>query len=151
VPLPSHERLKTTFARTIRSRPLLLTLVGSLVITSVLGVLGFHALTSRVQLSLDGKTNTVYAMSNTVGALLKAEGIDLSEHDLVAPDVEARVDDGMEVAVRFGRKLTLEVDGKTQTHWVHATDVDEALAEMERPMRVLTCLRIVTTRSRVVA
>ena len=41
-------------------------------------------------------------------------------------------EDGSRIAVAFGRPLELTVDGETKTHWVTATSVGAALAELGR-------------------
>ena len=48
------------------------------------------------------------------------------------PSLDEAVADGSRISVRFGRALELTVDGKTTTHWVTATDVATALAEIGR-------------------
>ncbi len=70
-------------------------------------------------------------MGGTVGDVLEAEGIEVGDHDMVAPERSTRqVDDGSRISVRFGRPLELSVDGETQTHWVTSTDVASALGEI---------------------
>jgi uncharacterized protein YabE (DUF348 family) len=53
-----------------------------------------------------------------------------SSHDVVAPALGEDVTDGSRISVRFGRPLTLTVDGRTETHWVTATSVASALGEI---------------------
>lgn len=62
--------------------------------------------------------------------MLEAEGIEIGEHDLVQPALDAEVDDGSRIAVRYARQLELTVDGRTSTHWVTALSVDDALAQV---------------------
>nr|WP_281363397.1 resuscitation-promoting factor [Nocardioides perillae] len=91
---------------------------------------GYTALSTDVTLSLDGEARSVSAMAQTVGEVLEAEGVEVSERDLVTPAVDAPVEDGSRISVQFARPLELTVDGETQTHWVHSTDVAAALAEV---------------------
>ena len=101
------------------------------VVTSVLftGV-GYAAFTKPVTLSLDGKTETVRTFGDTVGEVLEGEGIDVGEHDVLAPDLDTPVSDGLRIAVKFGRPLDVTVDGRTTRYWVTATDVDSALDQI---------------------
>jgi uncharacterized protein YabE (DUF348 family) len=91
---------------------------------------GYTALSTDVTLSLDGEAQAVSTMGGTVGEILEAEGVEVSERDIVAPDLDEAVEDGSRITVRFARPLELTVDGRTETHWVHSTDVATALAEL---------------------
>ncbi len=89
-------------------------------------------MTKSVTLSLDGKSRQVTALGGTVGDVLDAQGIELGDHDQVAPALDQAVTDGTRISVRFGRPLELDVDGKKQTYWVTATDVAGALQQIGR-------------------
>lgn len=93
---------------------------------------GYASMSNDVTLSLDGETQDVSVTGDTVGDVLAAEGIELGPHDRVAPSVDEQISDGSAVAVRFGRPFSLTVDGDETTHWVTATTVDGALAEVGR-------------------
>ena len=87
-------------------------------------------MTTPVTLSVDGEERQVRVSGDNVGDVLEAEGIELTSHDLVQPDVDEAISDGTRIAVRFGREIELTVDGKESTHWVTATDVDTALSQI---------------------
>ncbi|MGK2948571.1 MAG: ubiquitin-like domain-containing protein, partial [Acidimicrobiales bacterium] len=91
---------------------------------------GYAALRTTVTVSVDGEPREVTALGDTVGDMLEAEGIEVGEHDRVAPSLDEPVEDGSLINVRYGRPIELTVDGETQTHWVTATDVDSALDEI---------------------
>jgi uncharacterized protein YabE (DUF348 family) len=91
---------------------------------------GYANLNKSVTLSVDGQTSQVRTSADTVSALLKSEGIEVSNNDVVAPNLEQKVEDGTRVAVKFGRKVTFTIDGAEQTIWTTATTVDEALAAL---------------------
>ena len=59
--------------------------------------------------------------------LLGAQGIALSDHDVVAPAPDTKLADGTRVAVQYGRQVTVTVDGRPQSFWTTATTVDDAL------------------------
>jgi resuscitation-promoting factor RpfB len=91
---------------------------------------GYANLNKAVTLSVDGQTADVRTSANTVAALLRSRGIDVNGHDVVAPNLDAKVEDGTRVAVKFGRQVTFTVDGAPQTIWTTATTVDDALAAL---------------------
>lgn len=116
----------------LNSRAVLATLV-AIVVAAVAGTtVGYAALSKDVTLTLDGRTTQVSAIGDTVGDVLAAEGIEVTDKDLVAPAVDETVSDGSAIAVQFGRPLELSVDGETHTYWVNSTDVASALGEIGR-------------------
>ncbi len=101
------------------------------VVTSlVAGAVGVSHLDKSVTLSVDGKTSSVHAFGGTVGDVLKKQGITVNQHDVVVPAPGAQVADGQKIVVRYGRKLTVTVDGATRDYWTTATTVDGALQEL---------------------
>jgi uncharacterized protein YabE (DUF348 family) len=91
---------------------------------------GYANLNKDVTLSVDGQTSHVRTSADSVGALLKSKGIEVNGHDVVAPNLDAKVEDGTRIAVKFGRQVTFTIDGKKQTIWTTATTVDDALGAL---------------------
>src|SRR5690606_23316774 len=107
--------------------------LSGVVAVAVVGTtLGYASLAKSVTLNLDGETRTVSALGGTVGDLLADEGIEIGEHDVVAPALDRKISDGSAVTVAFARPLDLTVDGKETTHWVTATSVGQALDQLGR-------------------
>jgi len=124
--------VRRKLAQLVNSRVALVALV-TVVLLAVAGTtFGYAALNKSVTLSLDGQTQQVNALGSTVGDVLDAQGIDVTEHDVVAPSLDEPVSDGDRITVRFGRELELNVDGEPQTYWVTATSVSSALAQIGR-------------------
>ncbi len=120
------------FTQLSRSQAVLTALV-AVVVAAVAGTtVGYAALSKDVTLTLDGRTTQISAIGGTVGDVLAAEGIDVTDKDLVAPSVDEQVSDGSAIAVQFGRPLELAIDGETRTYWVNSTSVASALGEIGR-------------------
>ena len=114
-----------------RAVAVLVALVATVVLALAGTTYGYAALSRTVTLSLDGQEQEVSAMGDTVGGRPGAEGIEVGDHDVVAPERSTRRSrTAAKISVRFGRPLELNVDGKTQTHWVTSTDVASALGEI---------------------
>ena len=96
-----------------------------------LGVSGVVVMDKSVALSVDGETSTVHAFGGTVGDVLDKQGINIGTHDVVTPSVDTAVEDEQKIVVRYGRKLTLTVDGEERTYWTTATTVGAALKELD--------------------
>jgi uncharacterized protein YabE (DUF348 family) len=106
---------------------------GAVAAAAVIGTtVGYASMGKSVTLNVDGHVEHVTASGDTVGDVLHDQGITLGSHDEVAPAVDQSVNDGTTIAVRYGKPLTLIVDGKPSRYWVHATDVRDALTEIDR-------------------
>ncbi|MBA2573907.1 MAG: transglycosylase family protein [Nocardioidaceae bacterium] len=106
-------------------------LAALLVAGLVAGGVAFALERKTVTVSVDGKEQTVTTFHDNVTQVLEAEGINLGSHDVVAPALDSSLEEGTRIAVSYGRKLTLTVDGDKQSYWTTATSVDDALAQAE--------------------
>ncbi|WP_307853618.1 transglycosylase family protein [Nocardioides palaemonis] len=124
--------MRSRLAQLSRSRTALVP-ASAVVVAAVAGTtVGYAALSKDVTLTLDGRTTQVSALGDTVGDVLAAEGIEVTDKDLVAPAMDESVTDGSAIAVQFGRPLELSVDGDEATYWVNSTNVASALGEIGR-------------------
>jgi uncharacterized protein YabE (DUF348 family) len=124
--------VRQKFARISKSKA---ALVGAAAVAAaaVVGTtVGYASMGKDITLNVDGRVEHVTAQGDTVGQVLKDQGISLRSHDEVAPAMNASVHDGTTIAVRYGKPLKLDVDGDTSTYWVTATDVRGALQEIDR-------------------
>ena len=93
------------------------------------GTSAFVAHDKAVRLSVDGEPRTLHTFADDVGELLQDEGVAIGAHDLVAPAPGTGLDSGDEVVVRYGRPVTLTLDGIRRQVWTTAETVDEALRQ----------------------
>ena len=112
------------------SRPLRWAAQGAAVAVVAVGALSMAQYDKAVSLSLDGQTSSVHVFGSTVGDLLAKQDLSVGAHDIVQPAADAPLRDGDTVVVRYGRKLTVTMDGTTTDYWTTATSVDAALAEL---------------------
>jgi len=94
------------------------------------GSVAYATKSKTVSLSVDGQVQKVHTFGSTVADALKAEKVQLGEHDVVAPSPDSKLKDGQEIAVQYGRQLTVNADGTKKTYWTTADSVNEALADL---------------------
>ncbi|MEV7726834.1 ubiquitin-like domain-containing protein [Streptomyces sp. NPDC087917] len=94
------------------------------------GTTAFVAADKAVRLTVDGVPRTLHTFAGTVDELLASEGLGVGAHDLVAPARGSALDDGEQIAVRYGRPLRLTLDGGTRQLWTTARTVDGALRQL---------------------
>ncbi|MBW5486481.1 resuscitation-promoting factor, partial [Streptomyces bambusae] len=94
------------------------------------GTSAFVAADKSVRLTVDGVPRTLHTFADDVDELLAAEGLGVGSHDLVAPARHAALTDGAEIVVRYGRPLSLTLDGQSRRAWTTAKTVDAALRQL---------------------
>lgn len=112
------------------TRPVRRVAQAAVVTTLVAGAVGVSYYDKSVNLSVDGKASAVHAFGTTVGDVLAKQDIKVGEHDVVVPSAGSKIEDGQKIVVRYGRKLSVTVDGKTRDYWTTATTVAAALQEL---------------------
>lgn len=103
-----------------------------LVLAGLLGGTASWATASdkTVNLRIDGQDQRVQTSAADVRSVLDAANIAVGEHDLIAPELGAKVDDNAAIVIRRGHLLHLTVNGKARQVWVNAVSVDEALRQL---------------------
>ncbi|MEE4595397.1 ubiquitin-like domain-containing protein [Streptomyces sp. DSM 41524] len=94
------------------------------------GTSAFVAQDKAVRLSVDGDARTLHTYADDVGELLADQDVRVGAHDIVAPAPGERLGDGDEIAVRYGRPVTLTLDGERRRVWTTARTVDGALRQL---------------------
>jgi uncharacterized protein YabE (DUF348 family) len=112
-------------------RKSIIAVVGATAVFAVVGGSVAYATKSKtVSLSIDGQVQKVHTFGSTVGDALKAKKIQVSERDVVAPSLDAKLQDGQEIAVQYGRQLTVNADGSKKTFWTTADSLNEAMTDL---------------------
>ncbi|MEU9670998.1 ubiquitin-like domain-containing protein [Streptomyces bobili] len=94
------------------------------------GTTAFVAKDKAIELTVDGKPRTLHTFADDVGELLAEEGLRIGAHDMVAPAPGTALDNGDEIAVRYGRPVRLMLDGAPREVWTTAHTVEEALRQL---------------------
>ncbi|MFE7775673.1 ubiquitin-like domain-containing protein [Streptomyces sp. NPDC057445] len=94
------------------------------------GATAFVAADKDVRLSVDGTARSLHTFAGDVEELLADEGLAVDEHDIVAPPPGTPLAGGDEIVVRFGRPLTLTLDGHRRQVWTTARTVEGALHQL---------------------
>ncbi|MET9516763.1 ubiquitin-like domain-containing protein [Streptomyces sp. NPDC002994] len=94
------------------------------------GTSAFVASDKAVRLSVDGVPRTMHTFADDVTELLEDQGVEVGAHDLVAPAPGAALESGDEVVVRYGRPVTLTLDGQRRRIWTTARTVEGALRQL---------------------
>ncbi|QLE72428.1 DUF348 domain-containing protein [Streptomyces rectiverticillatus] len=94
------------------------------------GTSAFVADDKAVRLNIDGTSRELHTFADDVDELLADQGMSLGEHDAVFPGHGHGLARGDEITVRYGRPVTLTLDGEHQRMWTTARTVDGALRQL---------------------
>lgn len=105
--------------------------VQGLVLAALLGgVTAYVTFEKTVTISVDGSTRQIHSFASTVGAALSSDNITTGSHDLVSPGPSASLADNSTITVKYGRPITVSVNGAPEHVWVHAPTVGGAMQEL---------------------
>lgn len=113
-----------------RTGPLGRIVQGTVLAALVAGAVTYVAYDKSITLSIDGQTQTVHTFAGTVGAVLAADGISTGNKDVVSPAAGSSASNNETITVRYGRPISLSVNGVHTTAWVHYPTVAAALQEL---------------------
>ncbi|MEE6295748.1 ubiquitin-like domain-containing protein [Georgenia wangjunii] len=91
-----------------------------------------------VELDIDGQTRTVATFAGSVEGVLAQQGVEVGEHDLLAPAADEALREGAEIVVRHATQIEVQVDGETRGVWTTAPTTGEALASIGEAGRQVT-------------
>ncbi|MFE3070865.1 ubiquitin-like domain-containing protein [Streptomyces sp. NPDC059247] len=94
------------------------------------GTSAFVADDKAVLLSVDGAPRAFHTFADDVGELLAEEGLTVGDHDIVAPAPGQTLEGGDEIVVRYGRPVSLTLDGQRRQVWTTARTVEGALRQL---------------------
>lgn len=115
---------------TVLSRSIRLAVQGLTVAGVVAGSVAFTSYDKAIQLTVDGQTRTIHAFGDSVADVLASEKLTIGGHDIVSPAPSAAVKDGTQVTVRYGRQLTVAIDGRSRQYWTTELTVEQALQQV---------------------
>lgn len=108
--------------------PLRRLLPRTLVVAAVAGGTSAFVIQDKgVTLDVEGSRRTLHTYADDVGELLAQQGVTLGAHDTVAPAPGRPLHAGDRIEVRYGRPLTLTLDGERRRVWTTGRTVGEAL------------------------
>lgn len=91
------------------------------------GSTAYGVLSKTVDLTIDGKTETIRTFGDDVQDVLDAKGVSVDNNDKVSPAADTSISDGDGIHVKYARPMSLAVDGVTTQKWTYDTTVADAL------------------------
>ncbi|MGH8834684.1 MAG: ubiquitin-like domain-containing protein [Actinomycetes bacterium] len=101
-----------------------------MIVALVGGTTAFITSDKALTVTVDGVPRHIHTFATTVAGVLDEEGIEVGQRDIVAPGMDTKVTDGTRIAVRFGRMVSVNLDGKHREVWTTALTVQQALDQL---------------------
>ena len=110
-----------------RNKRITLALAGASLAALAITAVGYQSMTTPVTLVVDGHAHSLRTFDDTVGGVLKSQGITVGPHDSVVPSPNSHIVSGGEISVAYGRQLTINLNGRTAKYWTTSNNVASAL------------------------
>lgn len=111
----------------------LLALLALVALVAIVGGVYYVLSPVRVELSVDGQTQSIETRSGSVADLLADQGIVVTDADLVDPPLAAELAEGTTITVSYARPVTLVIDGVETAHVTTRLTVGDALQALSAP------------------
>ncbi|ARD48442.1 G5 and 3D domain-containing protein [Sporosarcina sp. P33] len=85
----------------------------------------------NVSLDLNGKQVEVRTAAATVGEVLAANDVEVQKHDIVEPAADTPITADTDIKWQQAKKVTIDIDGKTQELWTTDRTVNDVLKTAE--------------------
>ncbi|MFT4300112.1 MAG: ubiquitin-like domain-containing protein [Aeromicrobium sp.] len=93
------------------------------------GAAAYAAMSTTVELTVDGKTETVRTFSNTVEEFLDSRGIELKADDKINVDLDDAPSSDEPVVIEYAKPVTVVVDGAATEQITYAPKVGDLLED----------------------
>lgn len=93
------------------------------------GAAAYAAMSTTVELTVDGKSETIRTFDGTVEDVLESQGIDLKASDKVNVDLDSAPSSDKPVVVEYAKPVTVTVDGASTEQVTYAPTVGDLLDE----------------------
>ncbi|MDI7743875.1 ubiquitin-like domain-containing protein [Lysinibacillus fusiformis] len=121
--------MKNLFRGSLRSKQTVVGVISLILFVSVVSFVVFQVTKDSVVVNANGKEEEILTHANTVGELLEAEGIAITQYDKVSPSTNTKIVDGMTINWEQAREVTISVDGNQSKVWTTESKVKNILEE----------------------
>jgi len=110
-----------------RNKRITLALAAASLTALAVTAVGYQSMTTPITLVVDGHAQSLRTFDDTVGGVLKSQGITVGPHDAVVPSLSSPLVSGGQITVAYGRQLTIDLNGRSAKYWTTSNNVASAL------------------------
>src|SRR5690625_2546211 len=117
-------RLSSRLLLALKSK-LVIPTVGVLTLVIFSSFILFKTTQAKVVSAHDGNTESVRTHAKTVGAFFDELGITVGKHDALSFDMNAPIENGMEIDYKQAKHVLVTIDNQTDDYYTTANKVEE--------------------------
>ncbi|WP_042479100.1 G5 and 3D domain-containing protein [Bacillus ndiopicus] len=125
----SNNSMKSQFLGSLRSKETRTKILSFVLFAAVISFVLFQGTKSPVVIMANGEEQKVSTHAKTVGELLEASDINVSQYDKVSPSVDTKIVSGMTIEWEQAKEVIVSVDGKESNVWTTEKVVKNILEE----------------------
>lgn len=121
--------MKNRFFTSEKGKKIVITVTFLALFITVISLALFEGTKKTVTLTVNGEQEELKTHASTVQKLLAANDIEVSEHDIVSPSMETKIENGLEVQWEESKQVAITIDEEETSLWTTKSDVQEVLKE----------------------
>ncbi|KYG91066.1 hypothetical protein A0U40_16785 [[Bacillus] sp. KCTC 13219] len=125
----SNNSMKSQFLGSLRSKETRAKILSFVLFAAVISFVLFQGTKSPVVIMADGEEQKVATHAKTVGELLEARDINVSQYDKVSPSLDTKIVSGMTIEWEQAKEVIVSVDGEESSVWTTEKIVKNILEE----------------------
>ncbi|RHW31758.1 DUF348 domain-containing protein [Lysinibacillus yapensis] len=123
--------MKNLFRGSLRTKQTVVGIISFILFVSVISFVAYQVTENSVVVNANGKEEEYSTHANTVGDLLKEQGIAIKKYDKVTPSLNTEIVDGLTIDWEQAKEVTISVDGSQSKVWTTEKKVKNILAEAD--------------------
>ncbi|MEO4055566.1 ubiquitin-like domain-containing protein [Solibacillus sp. CAU 1738] len=125
----SKKSMKSRFLGSLRSPQTRVRFFSLVLFAAVISFVLYQGTKSPVVIKVNGEEQQVFTHANTVGELLQARDINISEYDKVTPSLNTKIVSRMTIEWEQAKEVIISVDGNQSSVWTTESLVKNILEE----------------------
>lgn len=123
--------MKNGFFKSLKSQQIAFAITFVTLFVAVLSLALFEGTKKTVILTVNGEEEELKTHASTVEKLLSANDIEVSEHDVVLPSMDAPIEEGLAVQWEQSKEVAITIDEEKTSLWTTNNKVQDILEEAE--------------------
>ncbi len=123
--------MKNQFFKSVKSKRIAFTITFLTLFVAVISLVIFEGTKKTVTLAVNGEQEELKTHASTVSKLLAANDIKVSEHDVVSPSVDTKIENGLTVQWEQSKEVAITVDEEETSLWTTKNKIQEILEEAD--------------------
>lgn len=123
--------MKNQFLKSVKSKQIIFAITFLTLFVAVVSLVIFEGTKRTVTLTVNGEQEELKTHASTVSKLLAANNIEVSEHDVVTPSMDAPIEEGLAIQWEQSKQVAIIVDEEETSLWTIKKNIQDILDEAD--------------------